>query len=107
MAGRYLVEAMRNFQRTIEDFTCGHCGTEVKGDGYTNHCPRCLWSKHVDINPGDRAETCGGMMEPVRVELEHGERILIHKCEKCGAIKRNKASNNDDFDALLKLFPTF
>ena len=33
------------FTKKIEDFTCDHCGYNVKGKGYTNHCPKCLWSK--------------------------------------------------------------
>ena len=49
------------FIRKTEDFICEHCGREVRGNGYTNHCPYCLWSKHVDINPGDRAAGCGGL----------------------------------------------
>jgi Zn finger protein HypA/HybF involved in hydrogenase expression len=48
------------FKRTIEDFTCEHCGEQVTGNGFTNHCPQCLWSKHVDIDPGDRLALCGG-----------------------------------------------
>ena len=39
-------------------------GAKLRAMNYTNHCPRCLYSKHVDINPGDRAEQCDGMMEP-------------------------------------------
>ncbi|MFN2146641.1 MAG: RNHCP domain-containing protein, partial [Anaerolineales bacterium] len=35
------------FQRRIEYFICEHCGAEVSGVGFTNHCPVCLWSKHV------------------------------------------------------------
>ena len=62
---------MKRFNRRIEDFTCEHCGTEVHGNGYTNHCPNCLWSKHVDINPGDRAADCGGLMEPIAVEIQN------------------------------------
>ena len=61
---------MKQFQRKKENFVCEHCGQEVIGNGYTNHCPSCLHSKHVDINPGDRAETCGGLMEPVDLELK-------------------------------------
>jgi hypothetical protein len=94
---------MRQFKRTIENFTCGHCGTKVKGTGYTNHCPNCLYSKHVDINPGDRAETCGGLMPPIDFDLEKGEYILIHKCEKCGTVKKNQLVKNDNMDALIKL----
>lgn len=93
----------KHFTRTVEDFTCEKCGTHVTGDGYTNHCPRCLWSKHVDVNPGDRAETCGGLMEPVRVEGTADEYVLLHRCTQCGFERRNKVANGDDFDALLAL----
>lgn len=97
---------MANFTRTIEDFICGHCGAKVIGNGYTNHCPVCLWSKHADINPGDRAESCGGMMKPVSVELDHGEYVLTHCCEICGATKRNKTVKTDNFDAIVTLVKT-
>jgi len=93
----------KKFQRTEEDFTCEQCGFFVQGNGYTNHCPRCLWSKHVDVNPGDRAAVCGGAMEPVSVELKDGEYIILHRCVKCGFEKRNKASKSDDFNIILKL----
>jgi hypothetical protein len=76
---------------------------EVKGDGYTNHCPKCLWSKHVDVNPGDRAAECGGMMKPIVVEGTARKEILIHECIKCGYQKRNKLSKNDNFDEVLKI----
>jgi ribosomal protein L37AE/L43A len=94
---------MKQFTRTIEDFVCEHCGTKVKGTGYTNHCPNCLWSKHVDVNPGDRAESCGGMMKPVAVEIDRGEYILLHKCEKCGQQKKNKTVPEDNFEVILSL----
>ena len=94
---------MKKFQRRIEDFVCENCGFAVQGDGFTNHCPRCLWSKHVDVNPGDRDSSCQGLMEPVGIELEHGEYRILHRCTRCGALKRNKTAPNDDFDAVLAL----
>ena len=97
---------MPKFTRTRENFTCEHCGARIEGNGYTNHCPLCLWSKHVDVNPGDRAENCGGLMKPVDVEIEQGDYILIHECQKCGERRRNKASKDDDFENILKLAPT-
>lgn len=93
----------KQFQKLKENFTCDHCGAFVVGDGYTNHCPRCLWSKHVDINPGDRLNSCGGLMKPVGLETKAGEYVIIHQCQKCGLVKKNKASVHDDFDDLLKL----
>ena len=88
------------FTRTIEDFDCEHCGTHTEGNGYTNHCPKCLWSKHVDINPGDRAETCGGMMEPVAIEGSDPY-VIVHRCTRCLKERRVQTSSNDDREALI------
>lgn len=93
-----------SFTRRREDFTCLRCGTPVVGSGYTNHCPRCLWSQHVDINPGDRAALCGGPMEPIAALSESGEIIVVHRCVGCHHTRRNRAARNDDRDALLALF---
>jgi len=93
-----------SFQKTKEDFICGHCGGAVAGDGYTNHCPRCLWSKHVDVDPGDRAAECHGLMEPVSVEGSTGAGYRIrHRCKTCGHEKMNDASPLDSTDALVAL----
>lgn len=92
-----------SFFRRIEDFTCEHCGAAVAGDGYTNHCPQCLWSKHVDVDPGDRASECGGMMEAISVEREGDGWVLTHLCQRCSHVKRNKMSPVDDFDAIVAL----
>lgn len=91
------------FQKKVEDFICEKCGEKVKGDGYTNHCPKCLWSKHVDVNPGDRASTCQGMMRPVRVEVESGQYMLTYRCEKCSFVRRKKAEPEDNFDEIIKI----
>lgn len=93
----------KKFQRTKEDFTCGHCGLEVKGNGYTNHCPSCLWSQHVDVNPGDRAAACHGLMEPIALEKKSDVFYIVHKCTKCPHERRNKAVEGDSFNELVKL----
>ena len=98
---------MKKFQRKIEDFVCENCGREVKGNGYTNHCPKCLWSKHVDVNPGDRKEKCGGMMLPAGIRLKGGENIINHKCVKCGFERSNKVGVSDDFNAVVKASSLF
>jgi hypothetical protein len=94
---------MKLFQRRIEDFVCEHCGHKVIGSGYTNHCPKCLYSKHVDINPGDRKANCSGLMSPIGMELDHGEYTLLHKCTKCGFERKNKSVPEDDFNQIIKL----
>lgn len=93
----------KNFIKKIENFYCGHCNAKITGNGYTNHCPKCLWSKHVDIIPGDRASDCGGLMKPLEIGKKHGEFIILHKCVECGYIKKNVASLDDDFNQLIKL----
>ena len=92
-----------SFTRTTENFKCQKCGFFVEGNGYTNHCPECLWSKHVDVFPGDRKENCGGMMEPVRIEKNNKEYTIIHKCVKCDAEKPNKAVPEDNFQMLVQI----
>jgi rubrerythrin len=88
------------FTRTKEDFICEVCGAKVTGNGYTNHCPHCLASKHVDINPGDRAATCQGMMKPVAFELRGGKEYIIHQCTKCHHTRANKIAKEDCRKAL-------
>jgi predicted RNA-binding Zn-ribbon protein involved in translation (DUF1610 family) len=93
----------RKFRRKIEDFVCDNCGEKTKGNGYTDHCPKCLFSKHVDINPGDRECDCNGLMEPVGAEIKHGEYVILYQCQKCKFKHRVKADKNDNFELILKL----
>ncbi|MFA4930439.1 MAG: RNHCP domain-containing protein [Patescibacteria group bacterium] len=93
----------KKFQRCQEDFTCDNCGKEVIGNGYTNHCPYCLYSKHVDINPGDRAAECGGLMCPVGVEIKRGQYIVRHRCAKCGHEKPNRIDEADDMEVVIEI----
>ncbi|MDP3996141.1 MAG: RNHCP domain-containing protein [bacterium] len=93
----------KKFQRRKENFRCGYCGKNTDGTGYTNHCPKCLWSKHVDINPGDRQADCGALMEPVRVETKNGEHVIIHRCSECRTEKRNRMQDEDSFEAVIKV----
>ena len=94
---------MKLFQRRKENFICGNCGFKVTGTGYTNHCPKCLYSKHVDIKPGDRLEICQGLMKPIGIELDHGEYVILHKCLNCKIIRKNKTNPADDPKQLTNL----
>ena len=93
----------KKFQRRIEDFVCEHCGAETKGKGYTDHCPKCLWSKHVDINPGDRKSECGGLMEPIGAEIKGNKYIIHYRCVKCGFNHQVKSAPNDNLDKIIRL----
>lgn len=91
------------FRRTRESFICQHCGCSVAGNGYTNHCPRCLWSKHVDVHPGDRRADCGGLMEPVRLRVRGARYSITHRCVDCGYEKNNLSAPDDAVDELIRL----
>jgi rubrerythrin len=92
---------VRKFQKRLEDFTCINCGTQVQGNGFTNHCPRCLYSKHVDIFPGDRLEDCGGIMFVTEVRRKGDGYQIQHTCRKCGATSRDHFRDHDNIDALI------
>ena len=98
-----LLTMSQKFQRKKEDFTCENCGFFVVGNGYTNHCPQCLWGKHVDVFPGDRASECSALMRPVGFTLKKQQVIIIHKCVKCGHNMRNKSADNDSIESMVSL----
>lgn len=87
----------KRFTKNDSSFICAHCGREVEPLGYSsrNHCPHCLWSLHVDINPGDRECGCGGGMEAVGA-LPDPRRgyIIIHRCTRCGEVRRCRAAHD-------------
>jgi hypothetical protein len=93
----------KKFQRTTEDFTCEWCGSKVKGTGYTDHCPNCLCSKHVDVNPGDRANPCNGKMVPKSAVYQGGVFRISYLCLRCGEERSIKAAEEDNKDLLIQL----
>ena len=95
---------MKNFIRIKEDFVCEHCGEKVAGDGYTDHCPRCLWGKHVDREtPGDRESDCGGLMEPIRVLYEKGGYKIAYKCTRCDHEFKVRSGEGDSRELLVSM----
>lgn len=94
------------FTRRVEDFDCAVCGTRNRGDGYTNHCSACLTSLHVDVDPGDRAEDCGGVMPPTGVEVVRGSYVIVQRCQRCGVVRRCKASPADDLEVIHEVMRT-
>ena len=101
----------KRFAKNDAGVVCARCGAEVRPLGYSsrNHCPFCLWSLHVDNFPGDRSCSCGGLMEPVGAlpDPKKGY-IIIHRCIKCGALRRCRAAHDakiqpDDIGLIIKL----
>lgn len=90
-------------------FHCAHCRVEVSldapGVSHRNHCPSCLWSRHLDRNvPGDRDSACPGGMEPIAVTVRgKGRWVLIHRCTKCGRLRLNRVAGDDNLLLLMRL----
>ncbi|MDP7421394.1 MAG: RNHCP domain-containing protein [bacterium] len=92
-------------------FLCEQCGQEVvplDNGSYRNHCPFCLFSKHVDIAPGDRSSGCRGLMEPVGLKFRSGKGFqIVHLCRTCSVEKVNRVADNtiqpDDVEELVRI----
>ncbi len=96
---------MKTFTMRDENFVCENCGKEVSTLNYTarDHCPYCLYSKHVDINPGDRANECKGLLKPVGIEKFKDTYKILYKCTKCNNEHKNIMANDDDMDLIINL----
>jgi len=85
-----------NRRQQNEGFVCENCGARVEpltNGSYRNHCPFCLYSKHVDEQPGDRRSRCHGLMRPVGLVYKRMKGYqLVHQCLKCGVVKVNKVA---------------
>ncbi len=102
-------------------FSCAHCHQYVSCDPETagvqnrNHCPHCLWSRHMDLKAaGDRLSRCQGRMKPVGLALKKtrqkygilpgGELMLVHTCESCGKISINRIAADDNTFMVWQVF---
>lgn len=96
---------MKRFTMKDEDFICENCGNKVEKLNYTarDHCPLCLYSKHVDIYPGDRNNSCQGLLKPIGIEKFKNTYKIIYKCLKCNELHKNIIANDDNTDIIINL----
>lgn len=96
---------MKNFTVRDEEFICENCHKKVEKLYYTSrdHCPYCLYSKHVDIMPGDRQNNCEGLLEPIGIEKFKNTYKIIYKCTKCHKTHKNVMAKDDNFDLIITL----
>lgn len=104
-----------------QEFTCVNCGLHVifaphiAGVQNRNHCPYCLWSRHLDWrNAGDRLSNCRAAMAPIGLTTKHGrnryarerdgELMLIHRCSACAALAINRIAADDSTETLFEVF---
>lgn len=96
---------MKNFTMRDENFKCENCGKQVSKLKYTarDHCPYCLFSKHVDIMPGDRQNNCHGLLRPIGIEKFKDSYKIIYKCLKCNSLHKNIVAKDDNMDLIIEL----
>ena len=96
---------MKKFTMIDEAFICDHCHHPVPQLKYTarDHCPNCLYSKHLDLMPGDRLNNCHGLLEPIGIEKYKNTYKIIYKCQKCHQTHKNIMANDDNYDLIIKL----
>lgn len=97
---------MKNFTKNDEGFICANCGKTVEPLKYTSrdHCPFCLCSLHIDINPGDRANDCQGLMVPVDLKYSQNKGyVLEYRCTRCNQKHNNKVAEDDDKNLIAKV----
>lgn len=96
---------MKRFTMKDENFTCENCHKSVNKLNYTarDHCPYCLYSKHVDIMPGDRSNECKGLLKPIGIEKFRDTYKIVYQCQKCNQIHKNIMANDDNMDIIIKL----
>jgi len=113
---------MRTYVEDINpDFTCKNCGAFVSslqwvsGVIHRNHCPFCLYSRHLDLfQVGDRLSACKSVMMPVGLTLKrsrnkynqgsHGELMLVHRCTSCEEVSINRIAADDDPAMVMDVF---
>jgi len=93
------------FTKNDSGFVCSVCGATVPPLKYSSrdHCNKCLCSIHIDIMPGDRANDCKGILEPIGVEYKADKYTINYKCNKCGKLHNNKSAKDDSFEKILQI----
>jgi len=97
---------MKTFEKNDNSFICRVCGKNVPALKYSSrdHCSKCLCSIHIDINPGDRLNTCLGTLIPEDIETSNKKGYIVkYKCQKCSQFHNNKTAEDDNFNTILKV----
>lgn len=96
---------MKLFTENDNEFICEKCNKKVDKLLYSSrdHCPYCLYSKHVDINPGDRLNSCRGLLKPIGIEKYKSTYKIIYICEKCREKHKNIMAKDDNMDKIIEI----
>jgi len=111
---------MRKPPNTFGDFQCAHCSAPVSSARFLsgvhnrNHCPYCLWSRHLDLyKAGDRLSACKEPTQPIALTTKRsrkkyggtgGELMLVHLCTGCEDFSINRIAADDDTGMIMDVF---
>ncbi len=90
-----------------DSFKCENCHKQITKHpewSARNHCPYCLYSKHLDEKfPWDRVSDCWWLMEPIDIDYKKNKWNMVkHRCEKCWKEILNKIASDDEFLEFVK-----
>ncbi len=100
----------KKFVKNDNEFICFNCHKKIEKLKYTSrdHCNFCLYSLHVDIKPGDRANECKGLLVPINVvDTSKKGKVIIYKCSKCGQEVKNIVADDDDKEQIYKIVKNY
>ena len=118
---RYNLHMNLKEEKDMRGFICENCQKWVSTEKNTNtinrnHCPHCLWSKHVDSQiSGDRMSSCKGRMKPIGLSIKNpridkwgvevkGEIMIIHECTICRRVSLNRTHSEDSQNEIMNIF---
>lgn len=99
-----------SFIKNDNGFICVNCSKKVEKLKYTSrdHCNHCLYSIHVDIEPGDRKNDCKGILIPINVIVNSKKgKVIEYRCSKCKSIIKNIVADDDNEDAIFNTIETY
>ena len=91
-------------KKNNQSFYCENCSqlVEPHPKSSRDHCNKCLYSKHIDIIPGDRENKCCGLLKPIGIKLTPKKQIK-YLCNKCNEPRYCVIAPDDSIEEIIKL----
>lgn len=98
-----------SFKMINTSFLCEKCWKKVsKHPSWSarNHCPFCLYSKHLDKDfPWDRASSCWSLMQAIWKDYHKNKWwMIVHQCCECWKKIPNMLARDDAIEIFAELW---
>jgi uncharacterized CHY-type Zn-finger protein len=93
------------FSKNNESFICINCSKEVSKHPTSSrdHCNFCLYGLHVDIEPGDRANECRGILVPIGLKIANTKEQIAYRCQGCNQVVTCVTAPDDNREKIIEL----